>query len=319
MPGFAILTKLITTAKSFNYGGQAVIEGVMMRGQRVVVTAVRRPTGDLAMETQPLLGISNIRWRKIPLVRGIIVLIEALILGLRALIYSANIAVEEEEDGKDEKLSKGATGGMIAGSLAFAVAVFFIAPLFLARTIDAYIESSILFHLVEGFIRLGIFIAYLKLISLSNNLRRLFAYHGAEHKSINAYEAGVPLDVDSVKKYQTAHTRCGTSFLFVVLIIAIVVFALIGRPSLWLMALWRVILIPAIAGLSYEINQFASRHVESKFIRAGLAPGLALQKLTTREPDDEQLEVAISALKKAVEVDQAAEAGPFKPSSALPE
>jgi uncharacterized protein YqhQ len=297
-----MLQRMLTKAQQFRYGGQAVIEGVMMRGQQVVVTAVRRPNGEIATETQPLPTISQSRSRKVPLVRGIIVLIEALVLGLRALIYSASMAVEEEE--KEEKPSKGTTGGLVAGSLAFAVAVFFIAPLFITRALDPYIESSILFHLVEGLIRLGIFIAYLKLISLSSNLRRLFAYHGAEHKAINAYEAGVPLELDTVKKYQTAHTRCGTSFLFFVLIIAIIVFALIGRPSLWLMALWRVILIPVIAGLSYEINQFAARHTESRFIRAGLAPGLALQKLTTREPDDEQLEVALSALRKAVAVDQ---------------
>lgn len=297
-----MLQRMLTKATQFRYGGQAVIEGVMMRGQKVMVTAVRRPNGEIAMDTQPLPTISQSRGRKVPLVRGIIVLIEALVLGLRALIYSANMAVEEEE--KEEKPSKGATGGLVAGSLAFAVAVFFIAPLFITRAIDAYIESPILFHLIEGLVRLGIFIAYLKLISLSANLRRLFAYHGAEHKTINAYEAGVPLELDTVKEYQTAHTRCGTSFLFFVLIIAIIVFALIGRPSLWLMALWRIILIPVIAGLSYEINQFAARHTESRFIRAGLAPGLALQKLTTREPDDEQLEVAISALRKAVAVDQ---------------
>ena len=181
-------------------------------------------------------------------------------------------------------------------------------PLFLTRSLDAYIESSFVFHLVEGFVRLGIFIAYLKLISLSANLRRLFAYHGAEHKTVNAYEAGAPLELDSVKQYQTAHTRCGTSFLFTVLIIAIIVFALIGRPSLGMMVLWRVILIPVIAGLSYEINQYAARHTGNSFVRATMAPGMWLQKLTTREPDDEQIEVALSALKKAVEIDHPQEA-----------
>jgi len=188
------------------------------------------------------------------------------------------------------------------------VAVFFIAPLFLARTLDVYIESSILFHLVEGFIRLGMFIAYLKLIGLSHSLRRVFSYHGAEHKVVNAYEAGVPLAVGPVREHNTAHRRCGTSFMFVVLVIAIIVFSLVGRPSLGLMVLWRVILIPAISGISYEIIQFGARHEGNALVRAFLAPGLWLQKLTTREPDETQLEVAVSALRQAVEIDRSDEA-----------
>ena len=290
----------------FYYGGQAVIEGVMMRGRKAMVTAVRRPNGGVAMDTQPLLNISTGRWRKTPFIRGIIALIEALVLGIKSLLYSANISMEEEE--KEEKLSGRAVGGMVAGSLALAVAVFFVAPLFLTQTLDVYIESSIVFHLVEGFIRLAIFIAYLKVLTLSSSLRRIFAYHGAEHKTVNAYEAGVPLEVEVVREYNTAHMRCGTSFLFIVLVIAIIVFALIGRPSLWLMVLLRVVLIPVIAGLSYEINQFGARHTGSGFVRAFLAPGLWLQRLTTREPDDSQLEVAISALQRTVEIDQIKEA-----------
>jgi uncharacterized protein YqhQ len=291
--------------KKFSYGGQAVVEGVMMRGQKVMVTAVRRPGGGVAIDTQPLPAISTARIRKVPLVRGVIALIETLILGMKSLIYSASVSVEEE--GKEEKLSGGAVGGMVAASVAFAVGVFFIAPLFLTRSLGAHIESSIVFHLIEGFIRLAIFIAYLKVLTLSTSLRRVFAYHGAEHKAVNAYEAGVPLEVEAVREYNTAHTRCGTSFLFIVLIIAIIVFALIGRPSLWLMVLWRIILIPAIAGLSYEITQFSARHVNNHLVRASLVPGLWLQRLTTREPDDSQLEVAISALSRAVEADRAEE------------
>ena len=287
--------------KKFNYGGQAVIEGVMMRGQAAMVTAVRRSDGGMAMDTQLLPAMANSRMRKTPFIRGVIALIEAMVLGVKSLLYSANVSIEEE---KEEKLSGRAVGGIVAGSVAFAVAVFFMGPLFLTRLIDDYIESSIVFHLVEGFVRLGIFIAYLKLLTLSTSLRRIFAYHGAEHKAVNAYEAGVPLEVGAVREYSTAHTRCGTSFLFVVLIIAIIVFALIGRPSLWLMVLWRIVLIPAIAGLSYEINQYGARHTGNASVRAFLAPGLWLQKLTTREPDDSQLEVAVSALQRAVEIDQ---------------
>lgn len=286
--------------KRFNYGGQAVIEGVMMRGRRVVVTAVRRPSGGIALDTQPLPAILTSRARKVPLIRGILVLIETMLLGIKALVFSAEVSTEEEE----EKLSGRATGGIVAGSIAFAVAVFFIAPLFLTRTLDSYIESSIVFHLVEGFIRMAIFLAYLKILTLIPSLRRIFAYHGAEHKAVNAYEAGVPLELEAVKKCSTAHTRCGTSFLFVVMIIAIVVFALIGRPSLWLMVLSRVALVPVIAGLGYEVTQFGARHTGSSFVRAFLAPGLWLQRLTTREPDDSQLEIGISALRRAVEIDQ---------------
>ena len=286
--------------KRFNYGGQAVIEGVMMRGRRVVVTAVRRPGGGIALDTQPLPAILTSRARKVPLIRGILVLIETMVLGIKSLVYSAEVSMEEEE----EKLSGRATGGIVAGSIAFAVAVFFIAPLFLTRTLDSYIESSIGFSLVEGFVRMAIFLAYLKILTLIPSLGRIFAYHGAEHKAVNAYEAGVPLEMEAVKKCSTAHTRCGTSFLFVVMIIAIVVFALIGRPSLWLMVLSRVALVPVIAGLGYEVTQFGARHTGSSFIRAFLAPGLWLQRMTTREPDDSQLEIGISALRRAVEIDQ---------------
>jgi len=286
--------------KRFNYGGQAVIEGVMMRGLSVVVTAVRRPGGGIALDTQLLPSISTSRARRVPLIRGILVLIETMVLGIKSLVYSAEVSMEEEE----EKLSGRATGGIVAGSIAFAVAVFFIAPLFLTRILDNYIESSIVFHLVEGFIRMAIFLAYLKILTLIPSLGRLFAYHGAEHKAVNAYEAGAPLELGAVRKFSTAHTRCGTSFLFVVMIIAIVVFAFIGRPSLWLMVLSRVALVPVIAGLGYEVTQFGARHTGNSFIRAFLAPGLWLQRMTTKEPDDSQLEIGISALRRAVEIDQ---------------
>ena len=296
-------------AKKFYYGGQAVIEGVMMRGQKAVVTAVRRPNGEVAIDTKPLPGFVSERVRKIPLVRGVAALIEAMVLGVKALLYSANISMEEEE-GEEEgvKLPAGATWGMMVGPLIGVLALFFLAPLFLTNLIGAHIGSSIVFHLVEGFIRLGIFVAYLKLIALAPDVKRVYAYHGAEHKVVNAYEAGVPLEVEAVRKYNTAHVRCGTSFIFVVLLIAIIVFAIIGRPSLAVMVVSRVVFIPLIAGLGYEANYFGARHTHSRAVRAFLAPGLWLQKLTTREPDDSQVEVALSAMKKAVEIDEAGEA-----------
>jgi len=290
--------------KRFYYGGQAVIEGVMMRGRKAMVTAVRRPNGELALDTQPLAGIYSGWMRKTPLIRGIIVLIEALVLGIKTLLYSANVSLEEEE----EEISGWLVWLLVAVALAVAVVLFFMAPLFLTKLLDPYIHSSLVFHLIEGFIRLAIFIAYLKLMSLLPDIKRVFAYHGAEHKAVNAYEDGAPLEIEATRKYNTAHVRCGTSFLFVVLIIAIIVFALVGRPALWLMVLSRFLLIPVIAALGYEIIYFGNKHIDNRIVRAILAPGLWLQRLTTREPDDSQLEVALSALRKVVELDQVEEA-----------
>jgi len=291
-------------AKRFYYGGQAVIEGVMMRGKKTMVTAVRRPNGGVALDIQPLSTIYTGRMRKTPLVRGIVVLIEALVLGMKSLLYSANVSLEEEE----EQISGWLTWVLVIVSLAFAVALFFMAPLFLTKLFDPHISSSLVFHLIEGLIRLGIFIAYLKLMTLVPDIKRVFAYHGAEHKTVNAYEAGVPLELEAVREYKTAHVRCGTSFLFAVLVIAIIVFALVGRPAVWLMVLSRIILIPVIAALGYEFIYFGASHARNAIVRAILAPGLWLQTLTTREPDDSQLDVAISALRKVVEVDQLEEA-----------
>jgi len=294
--------------KKFYYGGQAVMEGVMMRGQKAMVTAVRRPGGGLAFDTQLLSGFYSSRWRRTPLIRGVIVLIEALVLGIRSLLYSANVSLEEEE----AKISGWFVWLLLAVSVAVAVVLFFLAPLFLANLIKPYITSALVFSLVEGLIRVVIFVLYLWLISLVPDIKRYFAYHGAEHKSINAYEAGVPMEVEAVKKYGTAHRRCGTSFLFVVLIIAIIVFALVGLPSFGLLVLSRILLIPVIAGLGYEVIYFTANHADNPVVRVISAPGLWLQAMTTREPADDQLEVALAALSKAVEIDQAEEAQPSK-------
>ncbi len=272
-----------------------------MRGQKAMVTAVRRPNGELTLDTQPLAGIYSGWMRKTPLLRGIVVLIEVLVLGIKTLLYSANVSLEEEE----AEISGWLVWVMLAISLAISVALFFMAPLFLTKLLDPYITSSLVFALIEGFVRVAIFIAYLKAVTLMPDIKRVFSYHGAEHKTVNAYEAGVPLEVEAVKKYGKAHVRCGTSFLFAVLIIAIIVFALVGRPVLWLMVLSRILLIPVIAALGYEVIYFGSRHSDNRVVRAIMIPGLWLQSLTTREPDDAQLEVAVAALKKVVELDQA--------------
>jgi uncharacterized protein YqhQ len=288
-------------AKKFFYGGQAVMEGVMMRGQKAMVTAVRRPGGGVALDTQLLTGFYSGRWRRTPLVRGVIILVEVLVLGIRSLLYSANVSLEEEK----AEISGWFVWLLLAVSVAVAVVLFFMAPLFLANLIKPYITSALVFSLVEGLIRVAIFVIYLSLISMVPDIKRYFAYHGAEHKSINAYEAGVPLEVEAVKKYGTAHRRCGTSFLFVVLVIAIIVFALVGLPGLGLLVLSRILLIPVIAGLGYEVIYFSANHADNPVVRAIAAPGLWLQAMTTREPDDGQLEVALAALARAVELDQA--------------
>jgi len=285
-------------AKPFYHGGQAVIEGVMMRGRRNLAISVRRPDGKLEVLKQPLANIYKGRAREIPLVRGVIVLIETLVLGVQALLHSAQIASAEEE-----KIPTAALWGIVAASMAFAVALFFITPLLATRYFDIYIASDLISNLIEGLVRIGIFIAYLELIGLFPDVKRVFAYHGAEHKVVNAYEAGCPLELEAIKSYSTAHARCGTSFIFAVLIIAILVFALLGRPSLWLTILSRIILLPVIAALGYEVTRFGARYSKNILSRILLAPGLMLQAMTTREPDDSQLEAAISALNEVIEAD----------------
>jgi uncharacterized protein YqhQ len=292
-------------AKSFHYGGQAVIEGVMIRGKEGVAISVRQPNGELSIERQPLASIYKGRLREMPLIRGIIALVETLVLGTQSLLHSAQVAAAEEVG---EKIPTAVLWGTVAVSLAVGVALFFMVPLFATRyLIDPYIHSALLSNIFEGLIRIGIFIAYLKLISLIPDIKRVFAYHGAEHKVVNAYEAGVPLEVESVKKYSTAHARCGTAFLFIVLIVAIFVFALVPQPTLWIRILSRIALIPVIAVISYEIMKFGASHIDNPIVRILLAPGLMLQAITTREPDNGQLEAAISALNEVIKIDGAAD------------
>jgi uncharacterized protein YqhQ len=293
-------------ASSFNYGGQAVIEGVMIRGRKSMVTAVRRPSGGLAFNVQPISAIYTGKLRRTPFIRGIIVLLEAMVLGIKSLIYSANVSLEEEE----EQITQKSIWGIIALAVVLAVGLFFIAPLFLTKLANPLIGSSLVFHIIEGVVRLAIFILYLKVLSFIPDIKRVFSYHGAEHKTVNGYEAGVPLEVEAIKKYSTAHVRCGTSFLFIVLVIAIVVFALIGRQELWLMVLSRIVLIPVIAAIGYEVTQYSARHIRNAFVRAMVWPGLLLQSLTTGEPEDDQLEIAIAALGKALEIDRSEETAP---------
>ena len=289
-----------------NYGGQAVMEGVMMRGSRSMAVAVRQPDGEITIHTEPLNpSIYAGTVSKVPFLRAMTSLWDVLVLGIRTLMYSAEVALGPEEEIEfDGPLA----WGTVAVSFAIGIGIFFVGPLLLVGVIDRYIESSFVSNVIEGVIRMTVFVIYIWLIGLLPDIRRVFAYHGAEHKAVNTYEDGIPLEVESAKGYNTAHRRCGTSFLFVVLIIAIVVFALIGRPSLLIMVLSRILLIPVIAALGYEVTYFGANHIKNVLVRVILAPGLLLQALTTREPDDSQLEVALTALKTVVETDQLEEA-----------
>ena len=283
--------------KKFYYGGQAVIEGVMMRGRKGIAVAVRRPNGEIALSSEPLGGMSIGRIREIPLVRGIVVLVETLVLGIRVLFYSASVSLDEEV-----KISPWLLWGSVAVGFILAMALFLVLPLLATHFVDPYVSPAIS-NLIDGVIRLVIFIIYLGAISLMPDIRRVFAYHGAEHKTINAYEAGEPLEVEKVRKYSTAHSRCGTNFILIVMVIAIIAFVFLGRPPIWLRYVERIILLPVIAAVGYEVIKFGAAHIKNIVVRIVLTPGLALQAMTTRQPDDRQIEVAISALQRVLAVD----------------
>ena len=285
-----------------NYGGQAVIEGVMMRGSRSMAVAVRRPDGEIALHTEPLdPKIYQGRLSKIPFLRALTSLWDVLVLGIRTLMYSADVALGEEED---VEFSGPIAWGTLAVSLALGVGLFFVTPLLLVGLVDRFIASSFVSNVVEGVIRMAIFLVYVWAIGRIPEIRRVFAYHGAEHKTINAYEDGAALTPEAVATYSTAHYRCGTAFLLSVMVISILIFALLGRPPMALRILSRIVLIPVVAGIAYEFIKFTSRHSDKAIIRAISAPNLALQRLTTREPDASMLEVSITALKQVLATEQ---------------
>lgn len=277
------------------------MEGVMMRGERSIAMAVRRPNGEIDLTTKPLPNIFTGNMRKIPLVRGVIVLAESLVLGVQALLHSANVALEEEE----EEMSGPLMWVVLAFSMAFAIGLFFVVPLLLAELLPDF--GLPLAGAAEGVLRIVIFGLYLGAMNLIPSIRSVFAFHGAEHKTINAYEDGAPMEVGAVKRYSTAHLRCGTSFLLTVLIIAIILFTLVGEPALWLRIVSRIVLVPFIAGLAYEVTRFSATYEDNPVIHAFFWPGLALQTLTTRQPNDSQIEVGICALQGAIQADGAQE------------
>ena len=286
------------------YGGQAVIEGVMIRGRHVYSIAARDPGGAIRTVTRPVPTWSVNRWRRVPFIRGTLVLAESLVVGMRALTYSAQVSAGEEE----EPIPGPALAATVAVSLAVGVGLFFVLPLLITHgLIDRFTDNSIVSNTGEGVLRLVIFFIYLGLIGLMPSIRRVFGYHAAEHMAVHAHEAGLPLDGRNLRRFPAAHPRCGTAFLLSGMIVSIVVFALLGTPDLPLRIASRIILIPVVAGLSYEVIRFNATHSGSALVRAGAMPSLALQALTTRPPDDGQIEVAIAAMNAAIDGD--AEAG----------
>ena len=286
--------------RRFVYGGQAVIEGVMIRGRDHYSLAVRKLNGDITTVSSRLSTLYTGRLRSIPLIRGVIVLLETLVIGIQALSRSANIALEEE----GQELSGWSMAFMLAISLTLGVGLFFIAPLFAIRSLDSFITSDELSNLMEGILRLAVFLAYILLIGRLPDIKRVFAYHGAEHMTVHAHEHNLPLDVEHVRMFPTAHNRCGTAFLLVVMVVAIAVFTFVGRPSLPVSVLSRIVLVPVIAAISYEIIRLSGAHAANPLVKFIVYPSLALQSLTTRKPDDAQIEVAIHAMEHAIAIDE---------------
>lgn len=280
-------------------GGQAVIEGVMMRGRGHWALAVRKPDGGIYTMAEPLDSflVRHPGWDK-PFLRGIFVLGESLVLGWKALSISADIALEEESEGKGMGWVQKTVSIVLA--MALAIGLFIALPTWLAPRMVGHDSPVWLWNLVEGGMRIAFFVAYLLLVSLSKEMRRVFEYHGAEHQSIHLLENGYPLEPQWALREGTDHLRCGTSFLLLVLVITVVVYSFLGKPPLWLRITERVAVIPLVAGLSYEIMKYADKS-RSPWIQALVAPGMALQRLTTRRPDLEQAEVALSALKALLE------------------
>src|SRR3954447_1878677 len=290
---------------SMTIGGQAVLEGVMMRSPSNWALAVRKPNGEIAEVNRPIRSVMARHWFfRLPIIRGIIALGESLAIGFRALAISANYAAQEEGDDGEEvetELSRGALIFAFAIAIGFALMLFKVTPALITSWLP--IDTTGWFVLVEGLIRVTLFIGYLLVISLLPDLRRVFEYHAAEHKVINAYEAGEELVPERVQKFSLIHPRCGTAFLLWVMVIAIFVFAFLGQPPLpWLIAS-RILLLPLIAGLAHELIRFAGRHTGNRALMALLAPGLWLQRLTTREASPHQLEVSIRALKEVLHVE----------------
>lgn len=282
--------------KKPNVGGQAVIEGVMMRGKTHVAVAVRQPDGEISVDVRPVNSISD-RYPilKKPFLRGVVSLVESLVMGMKALAYSAQVSGDE-----DEKLDSKEMALTIAVSAGLAILLFIVIPTWSMRFLTGLTQDHMALNLAEGVLRMAIFLAYIAAISSMNDIQRVFQYHGAEHKTIYTYEAGLPLKVENVRPFSTLHPRCGTNFLMIVMLISMFIFTFLGWPSLLERIASRIILMPVIAGVSYELIRYAGAHTDNPLVRIAITPGLLLQKLTTRQPDDSQIEVAIASLKAVV-------------------
>jgi len=320
--------RLLVMQEDILLGGQAVLEGVMMRSPHSMAVAVRRPGGDIAVLRQKILALADmhpvLRW---PVLRGAVVMVQALVLGFKSLNFSAEAALEETREGTplaasggepaaaapDSPKKSSANSWAILGSMAVALALgfglFFVLPLALTRLAQPYIaalENSIVFNLVDGLIRIAVFLAYLAGISFLKEIRRVFEYHGAEHKTVHAHEAGLPLTVENVRTRSRLHPRCGTSFLLVVMVVSILAFSFLPTDiPFYLMIFPRLALVPLIAGLSYEAIRFSAKRLHKPFWRAVVGPGLWLQLVTTQEPSDDQIAVAIRALEEALAMEKA--------------
>ena len=289
----------------FFYGGQALVVGVFLPAPTTVAMSVRPPDGAIRTYSEPLpRALARGRWAKVPLARGVLVLYEALVIGTRMLMRSAAIATE----GEDIQIGRGTMAVTMVISLGFAVGLFFVLPLFLSTFAQRATTSDLLANLAEGGIRLAIFVAYIWLIGRMADVRRVFGYHGAEHKAISAHESQRPLTPDEVDRFSTAHTRCGTTFLLIVVVISILFFGLVPRAGvpLPLLFLSRIALVPVIAAFAYELVRFGASHYGNRLVRAIYAPGLWLQSLTTRPPDRGMLEVSIASLESCLASDREA-------------
>ncbi len=278
----------------------------MIRGPRTMAVACRAPGGEIVTRTESLGNLYTGLLRRLPLVRGSIVLWETLALGMRSLMFSSNVALGEEE----KEPSQGAIWGTVLVAVGLMAAIFFAGPVLLAGWLKDILGSGLLVVVIEGLIRLGLIVAYVGLIGLLPDVRRVYAYHGAEHKSIHALEHGDPLEPAYVQRYPTAHVRCGTSFLLTVVVVSVVVFAAVGEPALWLKVASRILLLPVIASISYEVIRLAGTFESSAIVKRLMWPNLALQTLTTRQPDDDQVEVAIRALKEVMAAEGPESQGP---------
>jgi uncharacterized protein YqhQ len=325
--GAELIDGELTAIRDAPLGGQAVLEGVMMRGVSHWAVAVRKPTaeqlasgkrspedaalGEIAVTTYPLDSVMRRhRLLRLPVIRGVVALGGSLAIGFRALEVSANAQLPPEEGGEEseaQEIPKAVWAGTVVLALALAIVLFFLIPVGLTSLIKDQLHSSLLFWLVEGLLRTSIFLGYMLLLSRLRDLRRVFEYHGAEHKTISCYEAGMPLTPENAQRFSRLHPRCGTSFLLVVMIVAIFVFAPIGLPAWYWLVATRILGVPVIAGISFELIKFAGRNRRRPWVRAVMWPGLKLQLLTTREPDLAELAVAIAALEAVLELEQPGE------------